>query len=107
VEATTATGPSPTVGPLVASIGMLVVAVAGIFAADSVDGWNAVVVATCLPFLAAATWVDLRELRIPNRLNALFAATVIEGLILSLLLFMIAFFALLVMQRREGRKAMA
>jgi len=36
-----------------------------------------------------------------------FAATVIEGLILSLLLFMIAFFALLVMQRREGRKAMA
>lgn len=77
MEATTATEPSPTVGPIAAAVGTLLVGIVGLFAADSVDSWDAVVVATCLPFLAIATWIDLRELRIPNRLNATFAATVL------------------------------
>lgn len=77
MEATTATEPSPTVGPVAAAVGTLLVGLVGLFAAAAVNAWDAVVVATCLPFLAAATWVDLRELRIPNRLNALFAGTML------------------------------
>lgn len=76
MEAATAPERSATVGVLGAAFGTLLVALCGVIAAAGVDGWDVAVAATAVPFLAGATWVDLQELRIPNRLNAAFAAAV-------------------------------
>lgn len=75
MEATTTTRSSPTVGPVAAAVVSVVVAALGVAAALSTEGWDTVVVVCVIPFLTGATWVDLRELRIPNRLNAAFAVT--------------------------------
>ena len=46
MEATTVTEPSPTVGPVAAAVGTLIVGLIGLFAADAVDSWDAAVVVT-------------------------------------------------------------